>query len=42
MARILIVGCGDIGGALALKLAAQGHQVSGLKRQPSAELSAIR
>ncbi|OUR82144.1 NAD(P)-dependent oxidoreductase [Cycloclasticus sp. 46_120_T64] len=41
MASILIVGCGDVGGALALKLAAEGHQVTGLKRQPNSELSAI-
>jgi len=42
VANILIVGCGDIGGALALKLAAEGHQVTGLKRQPNSELSAIQ
>jgi len=42
MANILIVGCGDIGGALALKLTAEGHQVTGLKRQPDSVLSAIQ
>jgi len=39
MANILIIGCGDIGGALALKLTEEGHQVTGLKRQPSSDLS---
>lgn len=32
MARILIAGCGDVGSALALLLAADGHQVWGLRR----------
>ncbi len=32
MARILIVGCGDIGGGLAVKMAKQGHDVYGLRR----------
>lgn len=42
MAKILIVGCGDIGAALGEQLAAQGHQVTGLKRQPPAGVTAIR
>jgi nucleoside-diphosphate-sugar epimerase len=32
MAKILCVGCGDVGGELARRLAAAGHQVTGLKR----------
>jgi nucleoside-diphosphate-sugar epimerase len=34
MAKILIVGCGAIGSALAEVLSAQGHDVIGLKRRP--------
>lgn len=34
MARVLVVGCGDIGGGLAECLIAAGHQVIGLKRSP--------
>lgn len=34
MARILIVGAGDVGGRLARRLAAQGHAVFALRRQP--------
>lgn len=34
MAKILIAGLGDIGGRLATTLAAQGHEVHGLRRQP--------
>ncbi|TAN65860.1 MAG: SDR family oxidoreductase [Methylobacter sp.] len=34
MAKILIVGCGAIGSELAALLAAQGHDVTGLKRKP--------
>ncbi len=34
MAKILIVGCGAIGSALAEVLARQGHQITGLKRNP--------
>lgn len=41
MAHILIIGCGDIGTGLANTLIAQGHQVTGLKRQPPIESSAI-
>lgn len=32
MARVLLVGCGDIGSALATVLVVQGHQVSAVKR----------
>lgn len=35
MARILIAGCGDIGTTLGCKLHRAGHQVWGLKRQPT-------
>ncbi|OYV19653.1 MAG: ketopantoate reductase ApbA/PanE domain-containing protein [Methylococcaceae bacterium NSM2-1] len=34
MAKILIIGCGAIGTQLAHVLAANGHQVTGLKRNP--------
>ena len=34
MAKVLIVGCGDIGLDLAEVLIAEGHQVAGLKRKP--------
>jgi len=34
MAKILIVGCGDIGSRLAQLLADNGHEVTGLKRHP--------
>lgn len=34
MSRILIAGCGAIGGALARALADAGHEVTGLKRHP--------
>jgi nucleoside-diphosphate-sugar epimerase len=34
MAKVLIVGCGDIGLRLAEALIAEGHEVSGIKRQP--------
>jgi nucleoside-diphosphate-sugar epimerase len=34
MAKILIVGCGAIGSALAEVLSKRGHQVTGLKRKP--------
>jgi nucleoside-diphosphate-sugar epimerase len=36
MARILIAGCGDVGTALALRLAADGHEVRGARRRPGA------
>ena len=41
MAKVLIMGCGDIGGALAEELMASGHQVSGVKRTAQAEPSAL-
>jgi len=34
MAKILIIGCGDIGQAVAVEFSAQGHHVTGLKRHP--------
>ena len=34
MAKILIVGCGSIGGQLAFELIAKGHTVVALKRHP--------
>ncbi|GAB6139791.1 SDR family oxidoreductase [Methylosoma difficile] len=37
MANILIIGCGSIGLPLAHNLAAQGHAVTGLKRNPPAD-----
>jgi nucleoside-diphosphate-sugar epimerase len=37
MAKVLIVGCGDIGLSLAEVLIAEGHQVSGIKRTPLAK-----
>lgn len=39
MAKILIVGCGAIGSELAAVLSAQGHDVTGLKRQPPLSVS---
>ncbi|MGR8979057.1 MAG: SDR family oxidoreductase [Gammaproteobacteria bacterium] len=36
MAKILIVGCGDIGTTLAYKLSNEGHRVTALKRHPPA------
>ena len=42
MAKILITGCGAIGMALAQHLAAQGHEITGLKRQPPADTGTIR
>lgn len=41
MAKILIIGCGDIGGELALQLAKEGHEVTGLKREPPTEPSVV-
>ena len=41
MAKILIVGCGDIGTALALTLQEQGHEVTGLRRNPPEKKSVI-
>ncbi|MFK7990401.1 MAG: NAD-dependent epimerase/dehydratase family protein [Sandaracinaceae bacterium] len=34
MSRVLVAGCGYVGGALAAELAAGGHSVIGLKRRP--------
>ncbi len=42
MARIVIAGCGDVGTALGLRLAAEGHEVWGLKRNPHTLPKAIR
>ena len=36
MSRILIAGCGDVGSALGLRLAAAGHEVFGLRRNAAA------
>jgi len=41
MAKILIVGCGDIGAALGVRLKEQGHDVTGLRRHPPENNSAI-
>jgi nucleoside-diphosphate-sugar epimerase len=41
MAKILVIGCGDIGGALALQLQEEGHQVTGLRRSPRGHESVI-
>jgi nucleoside-diphosphate-sugar epimerase len=37
MANVLIIGCGDIGSALAKLLSKHGHQVTGVKRHPPAQ-----
>lgn len=42
MARILIVGCGDLGTSLAHALSDKGHQVTGLKRHPPSRDGRIR
>lgn len=36
MSRVLIAGCGDVGSSLGLRLAAAGHEVWGLRRNPAA------
>lgn len=41
MAKILIIGCGDIGGAVASQLLDEGHQVTGLKRSIQDDLSGV-
>ncbi|PHS72895.1 MAG: NAD(P)-dependent oxidoreductase [Cycloclasticus sp.] len=41
MANILIIGCGDIGSALATQLNDDGHQVTGLRRSPQADTVGI-
>jgi nucleoside-diphosphate-sugar epimerase len=40
--RILIAGCGDVGAALGVELAARGHEVWGLRRDPAGLPAAIR
>ncbi len=40
--RVLIAGCGDVGTALALRLVADGHEVWGLRRDPSGLPAPIR
>jgi nucleoside-diphosphate-sugar epimerase len=42
MARILIAGCGYVGTALALELVDEGHEVFGLRKDPSALPDGIR
>jgi nucleoside-diphosphate-sugar epimerase len=41
MAKILCVGCGDVGGTVAKQLAEAGHQVTGLKRHPPAKADKV-
>jgi len=36
MANVLILGCGDTGGRLAVQLAQAGHEVTGVRRSPKA------
>ena len=40
--RVLIAGCGDVGTALGLRLAAAGHEVWGLRRDPAGLPAALR
>ncbi len=42
MTRIVIAGCGDVGTALGVRLAAEGHEVWGLKRNPGTLPDTIR
>lgn len=42
MARVLIAGCGDVGTALGLLLAGDGHEVFGLRRRPERLPAPIR
>jgi len=42
MASILIMGCGDIGGALAKNLSRKGHEVTGLRRTQPVGLSPVK
>jgi nucleoside-diphosphate-sugar epimerase len=42
MAKILIIGCGDIGSELAIQLAKDGHEVTGLKRKPPIKSSTVK
>jgi len=39
---VLVAGCGDVGTALALRLAADGHEVFGLRRRPAGLPAAVR
>ena len=41
MGRVLIAGCGDLGTEIGLRLAAAGHAVTGLRRDPSVLPDAI-
>jgi nucleoside-diphosphate-sugar epimerase len=40
--RVLIAGCGDVGSALGLRLAAAGHEVWGLRRDPAGLPAGLR
>lgn len=40
--RVLIAGCGDVGTEAALRLAAEGHEVFGLRRDPGVLVDPIR
>lgn len=42
MERVLIAGCGYVGSALAARLAAEGHQVWGMRRNPGALPPGVR
>jgi nucleoside-diphosphate-sugar epimerase len=42
MAKVLIAGCGDLGGGLRQRLMALGHEVHGLKRNPATLPPGIR
>jgi len=42
MAKILMVGCGDIGSSLAERLASQGHQVTAVQRNFLTELGDVK
>jgi len=41
MAKILIIGCGDLGQAVAIKLFSQDHHITGLKRHPPTNKQSI-
>ncbi len=41
MAKILIIGCGAVGGLLAQTLIAKGHDVIGVRRRPSAQAMGV-
>jgi nucleoside-diphosphate-sugar epimerase len=42
MERVLIAGCGYVGSALAARLAAEGHEVYGMRRNPAALPPGVR